>query len=101
VHAQLEKVLVGLDYNNKIFRDTLLVLDMSVQAIASAVDDFICGRPVPKIFNDGEHVDFNKYLKDFQDKLRRDPADTAESTSTVIETPTDEEVHIFGGSGGG
>lgn len=105
--SQQEKVLENLDHNNKIFRDTLIVLDMSVQSIAAALDDFVCGRPVSKVTIDGEeHVDYNHYLDRFKHILEEMKANTTAAASDTIPVsaalvePTDEEVHIFGGTGG-
>jgi hypothetical protein len=95
-------VLADLDHNAKIFRDTLIVLDMSVQSIAAALDDFICGRDVAKNTVDGiEHVNYNHYLEQFKQaivKMREEPAAAAPEESTIA-AATDEEVRIFGGTG--
>ena len=102
------KVLADLDHNSKIFRDTLIVLDMSVQSIAAVVDDLACGRAVEKTTIDGvEHVDYNVYLDRFKktlDKMRADkqqpeaPPMTPPLVSTIA-APTDEDVRVFGGTG--
>jgi hypothetical protein len=104
-----EQLLADLDRNTKIFRDTLIVLDMSVQSIAAAVDDMACGRPVPKVTANGvESVDFNSYIKRFEETLKRmkNEKDAQSAvpkeggTPLSVVTPSEDEVHIFGGTGG-
>jgi hypothetical protein len=95
----VEKLLKAHDTNSAIFRDSLIALDVAVQSIASAVDDFCCGRPIHKNVVDGvEHVDYNAYISEFRKKLAA--MDQMEHvTASPIVTPDEEEVHVFGGTG--
>jgi hypothetical protein len=96
-----KKVLADLDHNSKIFRDTLIVLDMSVQSLAAVIDDLACGREVVKTHVDGvAHVDYNHYLEQFRHVLLQSHAKEEEPVpveASPITAATDEEVRIFGG----
>ncbi len=93
-------MIEAADHNTALFRETLIVLDMSVQAIAACVDDLSCGRPVHKTTVEGvEHVDYNQYLKEFKEKLDRMKAVAAPAVlESPLVTPQEEEVHVFGGT---
>jgi hypothetical protein len=102
VSPSVLKMIQAADKNTALFRDSLIVLDMSLQAVAACVDDFVCGRSVYKTTVEGkEHIDFQKYLVEFKEKL--DKIKAVAETPAVLESPLvspqDEEVHIFGGTG--
>lgn len=95
-----KKVLADIDRNSQIFRDTLIVLDISVQSIAAALDDLVCGRAVVKNTVDGvEHVDYNHYIAQFKQALNSMRTELKTPAVSPITAATDEEVHIFGGTG--
>lgn len=77
---------------------------MSVQSIAAALDDLVCGREVRKTVVDGvAHVDYNAYIEQFKQALARMKEAKQEAEApleSTVSAATDEEVRIFGGTGG-
>lgn len=81
------------------------MLDMSIQVLIKVVEDMAVGRLVPlEVGEDGaQHVDFNQYVERVRKSMESDQqrVERAQAAgSSPLAAPTEEEVVMFGGTGG-
>jgi hypothetical protein len=63
----LKRLVEVFDKNSEIFGTSISAIDTIVQSLSRVMDDLVCGREINKhMVNGVEHVDFNRYMSEYQ-----------------------------------